>query len=95
MVAIPEAIVVCFIDLLMSLYKRIRQPASKCGICQQPYSDSLSIDDLITITASISCGPKAKVLNTPMWEVENEITINVPHGENGLHASKTNKGQAH
>ena len=56
---------------------------------------SRSIDGLITITASIIFGPQAKAFNTSsMKEVENEITINVPHGENGLHASKTNKGQA-
>ena len=29
-----------------------------------------------------------------MQEVENEITINVPNGEDGLHASKTKRGQA-
>ena len=29
-----------------------------------------------------------------MQVVENQITINVPHGENGLQAFKTNNGQA-
>ena len=100
MVAIPEAIGVCFIDLLMSLYMYIpiRQPAQKSIIQIWNLLTTLfqflsrSIDDLITFTASILCGPKAKASNTsPMQEVENEIMINVPHGENELLASKPTK----